>query len=1389
MMKSKKTVAKMLLVAFVFSLVLPASVFAADTKSASDLNGHWAQTTIQQWMNKGLIGGYEDGTFQPDRAITRAEFIKLVNKAIGANKAGVVNFTDVSADDWFYGELQLAMGAGYVGGFEDGTFRPNDTVTRAQAAAFIAKAKNLANDPAAAARFMDNSAIADWAKGAVGAAAKAGYIGGYQDGTFQPDKALTRAEAVSMLDRVLNHEAQAQKDDKKPVAGGGGSSSSSGGSSGGGGNGGGGGSDPVVQDYVYNNGDLTIMGKNVTITSTKLNGADTIRNLTVNNGVQDFTLEGITITGTTTINGGSSNSIHFKDCQLQGQVILNKQDVHISLEDGTSVSKEVIVQAPAALSVAETVSITETIETWADLTVRTGTVPEVQVTKQAVVTTQTGANIAAVEVATTAPVTVKADVETVKVNKANAAVTIESTVKNVSVTQPATVTVAAGGQVTTVAAAVDSGKTVTVAGEGKVGGVVATAANTVTVAETVKPATGTEVTVSTDAKKINLTVNGGDVMTTLPAAAKQNTEVSFTVVPKTGYEITSVLHGESVLTATGDVYSFTMGNADTTVTINTATQPKWTASGVPAGLTASEITANGTAYATTLTGSTTAAIENKEGQLFAGVDNKNNKFAQCVIDLGGLAEGTTYTITQTNDALKEAYPGDFTEGKKVKDYSGSDIKDGIAFLVWQGHGGTITFDIKSGDTLIRTITITNNTTAQPVDVTATVTAEEGKGLTCADTTISGYFTGALEESLFNTVAKTADLGQVIVTFDGLRNDTTYTVKQENPALSAAYPEEFKDNIKEKTGYTAANLEAGLYVLVLQGNDQPITLTLTETESGKVLKTVMLTNDTASTVDSVEKLTAALTNKNAVTLAENADITASSTLTISQDKTLIIPAGAKLSIAEGGTITNNGTIIINDEAGLALGAKVGGNITLGSDIKMTKGLGVKGQAFEGTLDGAGHTIDFSAVSGAEDGVFAADTAGAATIKNLTLQPQLNGVECFVGNTHGTSFTYDNVVVGQAGQVCQMTGDDNNESAYLAFSTATTTTFKNCTNNLSYICSAAKTYTSAFLGGYAYDSCTNLVFENCTNNGNLTMDYASLYVGNGSNMGNVDITIRSCTNNGSIMGTVNAAYVAAISHDKLKKYENNQDIEDIAKNNTSGSGKVAKYSADWLKLTQDSSTGAITISAANAPAEVASYNVSYSAYAKAQNESQAIATILINYTIESASLEETLPAYQMIDKTKAEAAGITLNEDNWIDFYYDTKYQIVEDPCCIVVDFTNCNYNEDNNSFDLYAAKPEVTVTAVDKDGNPLAIAKLSYQKEPAPITPKVEAAMRNLTLPATDEEQPIVTDENAAAGKDDNSTTDDKDNSNINKGSAEGSGQDNGEQDPPVDDPEQPPVEE
>ena len=252
----------MILLAFVLSLMLPAGAFAQST--ASDISGHWAESTIESWMEDGLIGGYSDGTFQPDKAITRAEFVKLVNAAINANRVGTVDFTDVTSDDWFYGELELAMGAGYVGGFEDGTFRPSETVTRAQAAAFIAKAKNMAANSFAAERFTDVYAIPDWAKGAIGAVAEAGYMSGYQDGSFQAGKALTRAEAVATLDRVMN------------------------------------GIQPATDD-------VTITAAGTTMSDKTVEG-DLIIAASVGNG--NVTLDNVTVKGDLIVRGGGSNSIH-----------------------------------------------------------------------------------------------------------------------------------------------------------------------------------------------------------------------------------------------------------------------------------------------------------------------------------------------------------------------------------------------------------------------------------------------------------------------------------------------------------------------------------------------------------------------------------------------------------------------------------------------------------------------------------------------------------------------------------------------------------------------------------------------------------------------------------------------------------------------------------------------------------------------------------------------------------------------------------------------------------------------------------------------------------------------------------------------------------------------
>ena len=192
-------------VAFLLSTAMTVSSVAPVFGASNDIFGHWAEFTITKWQNEGRIGGYEDGTFKPDRAITRAEFVRLLNSAAPTafTSSASINFSDVSESDWFYADVAKAVGGRVASGFEDGTFRPGETVTRMQAAVFICNAKGLTPNEAAANNFTDAAQIPSWAKGAVGAAVAAGYLSGYPDGSFGGSKGMTRAEAVSTLDRVL----------------------------------------------------------------------------------------------------------------------------------------------------------------------------------------------------------------------------------------------------------------------------------------------------------------------------------------------------------------------------------------------------------------------------------------------------------------------------------------------------------------------------------------------------------------------------------------------------------------------------------------------------------------------------------------------------------------------------------------------------------------------------------------------------------------------------------------------------------------------------------------------------------------------------------------------------------------------------------------------------------------------------------------------------------------------------------------------------------------------------------------------------------------------------------------------------------------------------------
>ena len=173
----------------------------------SDIDGHWAKEWILNAVNLGFVSGYEDGTFKPDRTITRAEFSKLLNNAMQIDISKKLNFSDVNENEWFYKEIQKSIAAGFFSGYENNTFRPNNPIKREEVAKVVAGAITTGNIDGEGATFLnDYNSIQEWAKESVNTVYNKGYILGYPDKTYMPSKALTRGEAVKIIFEIVDNE-------------------------------------------------------------------------------------------------------------------------------------------------------------------------------------------------------------------------------------------------------------------------------------------------------------------------------------------------------------------------------------------------------------------------------------------------------------------------------------------------------------------------------------------------------------------------------------------------------------------------------------------------------------------------------------------------------------------------------------------------------------------------------------------------------------------------------------------------------------------------------------------------------------------------------------------------------------------------------------------------------------------------------------------------------------------------------------------------------------------------------------------------------------------------------------------------------------------------------
>ena len=284
-----KKVFKTLAAAFLPTILTVTAFNAHVLGNTDDISGHWAEAQIKEWTNIGYINGYPDGTFLPDNSITRAEFLTLVNKIFKFENKTNINFIDVRPDYWAYSEIQKGISAGYVSGDKNGTFRPDDFITRQEAAVIINKLLDNTEITENKPNFKDAYDIDEWAKNSVDIVYEHGILSGFPNGTYRPKKYMTRAEAVSAL-RNLTELKETEDINKNEY---------------------------ILREEILEN---KIIDGNLIIT----NNADTV------------TLEDVTVKGTVYANGGSV--IYAENCDINN-LVMDKGGLVFESKENTFVSK------------------------------------------------------------------------------------------------------------------------------------------------------------------------------------------------------------------------------------------------------------------------------------------------------------------------------------------------------------------------------------------------------------------------------------------------------------------------------------------------------------------------------------------------------------------------------------------------------------------------------------------------------------------------------------------------------------------------------------------------------------------------------------------------------------------------------------------------------------------------------------------------------------------------------------------------------------------------------------------------------------------------------------------------------------------------------------------
>lgn len=296
------------------------------TAKGNDFSNHWAQEVITEWSQYGIVSGYEDGSFKPNNSMTRAEFAVVLSNVFGLVDTKSDNaFEDVKLGAWYADAVSKVAAAGIMEG-ANGKFAPSATITRQEVAVALVNAYNLTETGSQSVSFTDSASIANWAVEQVKIMASQGYISGRASGEFDPKANITRAEVLKMFDNMtaaLFNKAGTYTQDAK--------------------------------------GNVIINTQDVVLKDMAVAG-DLYLAQGINLG--EATLENVTVEGNTFVAGGGVNSIHFNNVTAKKPIhvktskavrlVSDKNKIAARIESGQDVVltgqfSEVVVSAGSTL--------------------------------------------------------------------------------------------------------------------------------------------------------------------------------------------------------------------------------------------------------------------------------------------------------------------------------------------------------------------------------------------------------------------------------------------------------------------------------------------------------------------------------------------------------------------------------------------------------------------------------------------------------------------------------------------------------------------------------------------------------------------------------------------------------------------------------------------------------------------------------------------------------------------------------------------------------------------------------------------------------------------------------------------------------------------------------